>query len=267
LESTIGLFGVHGKIGSEVKIPLRGPQRSGDGCQTCGRTGDEEKISVLAVRFGVMDSATESYLATLAKDSTIWRRKGKYGAICFIDGVIEALIATAEISDEEASQWNTELKSSPSAPPSKFAPTVESPEAIAELNSTQDFPHFLELIPVEGAVTIVPGVCSIQILGIERYDSKAAIIWRVVPLTALVSQNDLSDYVRFETGPNRTSMKLTDDIGTRYILVGGHSGGRIERVGRFEFRPPPPDNATILFVRWEDVEFNIALPRTDRSGA
>jgi hypothetical protein len=209
-----------------------------------------------------MDSATESYLATLAMDSTIWRRRGRHGAICFFDGVIEALIASEAISNAEASKWNLALMSPASTPSSEFAPLGDASEVLSEHNATHGFPHFLELIPVKGALTIVPGVCSVQILGIERYDSKAAIIWRVVPLSAPVESESLNHFAQFETGPDRRTTELTDDVGTQYIVVGGHSGGRIERIGRFEFRPAPPDSATLLFVRWADAAFDITLPRT-----
>ena len=223
-------------------------------------------MSVLAVLSEVMNSATESYLASLAKDSTIWGRRGKHGAICFIDGVIEALVATEAISDTEASKWNMVLMSSTSAPSSEFIPLGDAMEVVGERNTPRGFPHFLELIPIEGVLTIVPGVCSVQILGIERYDSKAAILWRVVPLSAPAKPESFNHFAQFETGPNRRTTELTDDVGTRYIVVGGHSGGRIERVGRFEFRPAPPDSATLLFVRWADAAFDIALPRAGQSG-
>jgi hypothetical protein len=135
-----------------------------------------------------------------------------------------------------------------------------------ESNATQDVPQFLELIPVEGASAIVPGVCSVQILGIERYDSMAAIMWRVVPLPAPAKPESLSHFAQVTPTPTPRTMKLTDDVGTRYIMMGSHAGGRIERVGRLEFRPAPPDSATLLFVRWESAAFDIALPRTGRGG-
>ena len=224
-----------------------------------------------------MNSTTESYLATLAKDSTVSQRRGSHGAICFIDGVIEALLATEAITNAEAMKWNVMLMSaarghsspsiaSSSGPSSESIPSGDATEVIGESNATQNVPQFLELIPVEGALAIVPGVCSFQILGIERYDSMAAIMWRVVPLAAPAKPKSLSHFAQVTAAPTPRSTKLTDDVGTRYIMMGGTAGGRIERVGRLEFRPAPPDNATLLFVRWEDAAFNIALPRTGHSG-
>lgn len=224
-----------------------------------------------------MDSTTERYLDTLAKDSTISQRRGGHGAICFIDGVIEALLATEAISLEEAKRWNVMLLSAArghssgsfapsSAPSSESIVSGDATEVMGESNSTQNVAQFLELIPVEGVSAIVPGVCTIQILGIERYDSMTAILWRVVPLPALAKQESLGHFAQVTPTPTPRTTKLTDDVGTHYIMMGGYSGGRIERVGRLEFRPTPPDSATRLFVSWEDAEFDIALPRVGRSG-
>jgi len=224
-----------------------------------------------------MNSATEGYLAALAKDSTVSQRLGSHGAICFIDGVIEALLATEAITNAEAMKWNVMLMSaarghsspsiaSSSGPSSESIPSGDATEVIGESNATQNVPQFLELIPVEGALAIVPGVCSFQILGIERYDSMAAIMWRVVPLAAPAKPKSLSHFAQVTAAPTPRSTKLTDDVGTHYIMMGGTSGGRIERVGRLEFRPAPPDSATLLFVRWEGAAFDIALPRTGHSG-
>jgi hypothetical protein len=224
-----------------------------------------------------MNSTTQSYLDTLAKDPTVSQRRGSHGATCFIDGVIEALLATEAISLTEAREWNVRLLSaarghssefvaSSSGASSEFISSGDVTEVTGENNATQDAAQFLELIPVEGASAIVPGVCRIQILGIERYDSKAAIMWRVAPLPAPAKSESLSHFAQVTPTPTPRSTKLTDDVGTRYTVMGGHSGGRIERVGRLEFRPAPPDNATRLFVSWEDTEFDIALPRTAHGG-
>jgi hypothetical protein len=223
-----------------------------------------------------MDTATERYLATLAKDSSVTQRRGGHGAICFIDGVIEALLATEAISVAEATKWNVMLLSaarghsspsvaSSSGPSSESVPTGDAIEVIGERNAMQDVPQFLELIPVEGASAIIPEVCSVQILGIERYDSMAAIVWRVAPLPGPTTPESLSHFAQVTIAPNPRSTKLTDDVGTDYIMLGGHAGGRIERVGRLEFRPAPPDSATLLFVRWRSAAFDIVLPRAGHS--
>jgi hypothetical protein len=219
----------------------------------------------LAVLSEVVDPTTESYLATLAENSTIWKRRGRHGAVCFIDGVIEALMATGAISNAEASKWNIAIMSSSSGFSSRFAPPVNTAKVPNGRDAPQDFPHFLELIPVRGAIVVIPDVCRVQILGIERYDSKAAIVWRVVPLPSPTKLESFSHFTQFETGPNSKTTEIADDVGTQYTVVGGHSGGRIERVGRFEFQPAPPDNATLLFVRWEDAAFDLVLPRAGHS--
>jgi len=232
-------------------------------------------LAVLAVPSVGMNSTTENYLDKLAKDSTVSQRRGGHGAVCFIDGVFEALLAIEAISISEAREWNVRLLSAARGHSSEFTSSSGASsevtyggsvtEVAGENNVTQDAPQFLELIPVEGATSIVPGVCSIQILGIERYDSKVAISWRVAPLSAPAAAESLSHFAQVTPTPTPRTMKLTDDVGTRYTVMGGHSGGQTERVGRLEFRPAPPDSATRLFVNWEDAAFDIALPKTGRS--
>src|ERR1019366_7292887 len=132
----------------------------------------------------------------------------------------------------EATKWNIMLLSSArghsspsiassSGPSSESIPTGEATEVRDGRNATQDVAQFLELIPVEGALAIVPEVGSVQILAIERYDSMAAIMWRVVPLPAPAKPESLSHFAQGRTAPTPRSTKLTDDVGTRYIMMGG----------------------------------------------
>ncbi len=230
-------------------------------------------LSVLAVLSEGMDVTTEHYLTRLAQDSTVQQRRGAHGAICFIDGVIEALLATEAISIVEARHWNVMLLSAARGHSSESMASFSGlssesfpAEVRDESAATPALPQFLDLIPIEGASATVPGVCSVQILGIERYDSMAALMWRVVPLPTPTKPESLSHFAQVTPTPTPRTTELTDDVGTRYIMMGGHSGGRIERVGRLEFRPAPPDTATLLFVRWEDAAFDIALPRTGHIG-
>ncbi len=270
--------GQNESLGPRYFAADRGHEVRTEGVLAPGRSRTEKRdLSGLTIPSDLMDTATERYLATLAKDSSVTQRRGGHGAICFIDGVIEALLVTEAISVAEATKWNAMLLSaarghsspsvaSSSGPSSESVPTGDAIEVIGERNAVQDVPQFLELIPIEGASAIFSGVGSVQILGIERYDSKAAIVWRVVLTPAPAKPESLSRFAQILTAPEPRSMKLTDDVGTRYMIMGGNSGGRIERVGRFEFRPAPPDSATRLFVSWEDAEFDIVLPRAGHSG-
>jgi hypothetical protein len=207
-----------------------------------------------------MDTATERYLTSLAGDSARWKRMGLYGATTLIEGILEALVATGAISDGDALSWK-ELILAPFNISRATYISAEGEAASAVVgNSAQIIPRFLEMISAREPAKDVLGVCSIQILGIERYDSKGAILWRVAPLEEPNAPADPSGFGAFRPGPEMAEMELTDDVGTVYILMGGNSAGRVERVGRFEFRPAPPDGAKHLRVRWQDVAFTIALP-------
>jgi hypothetical protein len=207
-----------------------------------------------------MDTATERYLAMLAGDSARWKRMGLYGATMLIEGVLEALVATGAISSDDVASWKDRILA-----PSNISRTTfisdegEAASAVVD-SSARIIPRFLEMIPAREPAKDVPGVCSIQILGVERYDSKGAILWRVAPLEEPSAPADPSGFGAFRPGPEMAEMELTDDLGTLYNLMGGSSAGRIERVGRFEFQPAPPEEAQHLRVRWEDVAFTIALP-------
>jgi hypothetical protein len=121
------------------------------------------------------------------------------------------------------------------------------------------FPQFIELVPANQPAKELPNVCSFQILGVECYDVKGAIIWRMIPLPTPANTEDAVNGASFGTGPEIRSMEVSDDRGTSYQMTNGSSGGRIERVGRYEFRPAPSDDATILKVRWEGLSFEIKI--------
>ena len=92
----------------------------------------------------------------------------------------------------------------------------------------------------------MPDVCSFQILGVERYDVKGAIFWRMVPILGPESTDGAKRLAALGTGPDMRSIEISDDRGTTYQVTHGSSAGRIEKVGRYEFISAPPDDATIL---------------------
>jgi hypothetical protein len=105
----------------------------------------------------------------------------------------------------------------------------------------------------------LPDVCSFQILGVERYDVKGAIFWRMVPILGPECTDEAKRLAALGTGPDMRSIEISDDRGTTYQVTHGSSAGRIEKVGRYEFIPAPPDDATILKVHWEEMVFEINL--------
>lgn len=207
-----------------------------------------------------MDTATERYLTELASDSARWKRLGAYGATKHIEGVLEALVATGAILSIDASSWNELILAPFNIPRSTSISSKGSSASAVVDSSAPSIPRFLEMISAKEPAKVVPDVCSIQILGIERYDSKVAIIWRVVPLQESSVSAGSDGVGAFRAGPEIAAMELTDDLGTCYNGIGGSSAGSVERVGRFQFRPAPPEGATLLRVRWEDVAFEITLP-------
>jgi hypothetical protein len=53
---------------------------------------------------------------------------------------------------------------------------------------------------------------------------------------------------------------LSDDIGTTYSSCGGGChGGSQEKIGRTDFVPAVPEEATALIVHWGDLKFPVPL--------
>ena len=114
--------------------------------------------------------------------------------------------------------------------------------------------RFLGLIPVEGGDQAISFGGRVQILGIERYDTKVVVAWRMAPLPDLEKQfasEIAAEELDSEGLPEaerqmmrhhhlnrlhaREVEKLTisDDVNTEYHKRGGGSGGGgAERVGR-----------------------------------
>lgn len=128
-------------------------------------------------------------------------------------GAMEALVAAGAMSSEEVSDWNTRMHVAlglepiePLAPP---PPGHQHGRAIyigeGERPPRQPAPplsRFLELIPVKEADQPVPFGGRVQILGIERYDSKVAVAWRLAPLPdpELQFAQELSEHERDTEG-------------------------------------------------------------------
>lgn len=205
-----------------------------------------------------METNVDLYLAGLVNDAARWKRLGRFGTLTFVEGLLDGLTGVGVITRDEASAWkdvliatfnNVAALSSSTSDRSMMSPAL----------ALGDFPHFVELIPAAEPAQELPDVCSFQILGVERYDVKGAILWRMVPILGPESTGETRTLAGLGTGPDMHSIEISDDRETTYQLFHGSSAGRIERVGRFEFNPAPPDDATTLKVQWEEMVFQINL--------
>lgn len=213
-----------------------------------------------------------------------------------IGGALEALRWAEVITPEEQADWSNRVHLAvglapldPLPPPtttrnSGFArgraiyigegepPPRPAPPPIA---------RFLRLIPVDLADQALPFGGRVQILGIERYDTKVVVVWRIAPLPDLEKQfasEIAAEELDSEGLPEaeRQMMRhqhlsrlhargfekltLSDDVNTEYHNRGGGSGGGgAERVGRSEFMPAIPEEARRLAIHWEDLEFTVPL--------
>jgi hypothetical protein len=137
------------------------------------------------------------------------------------------------------------------------------------------------MLPVENPDRALPLGGRIQITGVELYDTRVGIAYRLAPLPNIepVIREKLAAHeketeglppderqrlrMKFEYRLNRSAepgVTLSDDIGTGYHSTMSNGGGDSgERVGRTQFEPAVPDSATKLFVRWGDVSFTVPL--------
>ena len=205
-----------------------------------------------------MENDVELYLTDLSNDSARWRRLGRPRAEYFIEGLLNGLTGVEALSHEEATSWRDRLLTTFNTYSARF----KSADGTAKTDQTfapAAFSQFIELVPARQLAKEIPNLGSFQILGIERYDNKGAVIWRMVPPPAHENTGDAIGVADFGAGPEIRLFELSDDAGTKYQMTSGNSGGRIEKVGRYEFRPAPPNDATILNVRLEDLSFVINI--------
>ncbi len=118
-----------------------------------------------------------------------WKRQMLAG----FGGAIEALQAADAMDADEAHDWNNRMLVALGLDP--LDPLPPSPPGVARhrmiLIGDDEGPaprpappiaRFLELISVADADRAVPHGGRLQILGIERYDTKVAVAWRMAPL-------------------------------------------------------------------------------------
>ena len=206
-------------------------------------------------------------------------------------GAMEALVAAGAMSSEEVSDWTNRIyvvlgleplqPFEPSPPGSQRGRAVYIGEGEPPPRPpAPPLGRFLELIPVKDADQPVPFGGRVQILGIERYDSKVAVAWRLAPTPDPEIQfaQELSDherdtrglpdgerkmmrrqFVQRLNGPGR-DLGLSDDVETEYHRTGGGAGGNgREFTGRAQFAPAIPEAASTLTVHWGDLRFPVPL--------
>ena len=208
-----------------------------------------------------MEKEVDLFLAGLAIDSARWERLGRVGTLNFVEGVLESFIGVGSITRVEALAWKELLTVSLGVAPARFGPSADASRYPSSPTS-RTLAHFIELISADEPARVLHGVCSFQILGVERYDMQVAVLWRMSPFLDPES-NELKNLSPFDAGPEMSALELSDDLGTIYLKNGGGAvGGGGERVGRIVFTPAPPDGATILTIGWEDMIFEIPLGST-----
>jgi hypothetical protein len=148
--------------------------------------------------------------------------------------------------------------------------------------------RFLDLIPVVNGDREVPYGGRLQVLGIERYDSRVVVTWRMAPLPDPESKyaeelrahdhdtEGLPDDERMMlrrrflmqiNRPGGHALTLSDDLGTEYFSTGGGaSGGGNEQTGRAQFIPAAPDNVSELTVRFDDLVFRVLIGGPGQAG-
>lgn len=198
-----------------------------------------------------MEMEVDLFLANLASDSARWKRLGPVGTLNFVEGVLESLMSVGAITRDEALAWKELLTVSFGVAPAQFS----SSGGVSRHSSSptpRTFARFIELISADEPEKVLPGVCIFQILGLERYDVKGAVLWRMLPILETERTDELKNLSPFSVGPEMSSMEVSDDRGTAYQLTSGSAaGGGGQRNGRNEFIPAPPDDATILRIKWE----------------
>jgi hypothetical protein len=213
-----------------------------------------------------------------------WRQQMLAG----FGGAIEALRAAEAMDADEAHDWNNWMFVALGLEPLDPLPPGFSGARMVIIGGGEPPPRppavpvarFLELIPVADADREVPFGGRLQILGIERYDTKVAIAWRIAPLPDAEIQyaDEIRNHERNTEGlPEgermmmrqrfihqldraRYNFSLSDDLGTEYHRTGGGSGGsRDEQTGRAQFMPGVPKGASMLTVRWDDLKFPVSI--------
>jgi hypothetical protein len=222
------------------------------------------------------------------QSSADWRRQSlaRFGA------ALAALHAVDAITEDERLDWhNRFLIAVGIEPPAGLPSSFQGARAIGSLTlrplavNPNTPGRFVRLLTAQVPDVAIGFGGRLQVLGVELYDSKLAVAWRLAPLpdpelqfTEQLAAHDRDSeglaepergrargmlIHRLAHGPAR--LWITDDVGTEYRHCGGGSGGGSdERVGRTQFTPSVSAVASELVVHWDDeVSIPIDL-RPDR---
>lgn len=213
-----------------------------------------------------------------------WRQQ----MLAHFGGALEALRSADVISSEDVFDWNNRMHVAlglevlePMPPGFQGGRAVYIGEGDPPLPPTPSpTSRFLELIPVRDGDQPIPYGGRVQILGIERYDFKVAVAWRVAPLPdpelqfaqeLLDQERDCAGLPDLERQMMRTrllhrlnrfgrDLRLSDDVKTEYRRTGGgRSGGGDETIGRHQFMPAIPETASVLTVHWRELKFPVPV--------
>jgi hypothetical protein len=205
-----------------------------------------------------------------------WKRESlsRFGA------TLEALRAVGAVTQDEMHDWNNRLLIALGIEPLEPLPPGSSGARTIRISDVPPPPvipnppaRFLRLVPARTPDVAIGFGGRLQVLGIELYDSRVAVAWRLAPLPdperqfreqlaahdrdseglPEVERRHSRQLLVHRLGHARQHLSLSDDLGTPYHPIGGASGGgRDERTGRAQFQPAVPDAATQLTVSWAD---------------
>lgn len=217
-----------------------------------------------------------------------WQRRT---LMCF-QAAWAALQGVGAVSAEEASDWTNRMLVALGEEPLEPEPDIPGVHRARMISFGGKAPprppdpppesKFLALVPANEPDRPMEYGGRIQILGIELYSDKVTVNWRLAPLPdyeavfadELAQQEPdleglppeyrkiLRDKLTHQLQMRRRFVNLTDDAGTQYLSMGGGAGGGgNERRGHTDFRPAVPETARTLYAGWDDLQFEVSLPR------
>ena len=239
-----------------------------------------------------MNPEAQAFLAQLLADvrrGPPWGRErsveDSQRAFSSFTTTLQAFKVVGAVDDDEAHDWSNRmlvaLGEEPLEPlgPGQMRAIRFSDEPRPKV-APRPTPEFIRLLPATSEATATRFGGRFQVLGIEMYDTQFAVAWRLAPLPdqEAMFADDIVELERDTEGLpehqrerlkrrllQRLSMhhqevEVTDDLGTPYHSSGGGSGGGgNERTGRMVFYPVPPQEASVLRIRWEEVVHEVLL--------